>query len=244
MDSCCAEGHTHSGTIQGSVSTIAGRPAYVAKSPEYHGKALLLLHDVAGWESSNNRLLADYFAAEMKALVVLPDFFDGDAVPASLFSIPGSFDIQAWVKKHSNKRDDFRSMVHVVEALKTEHGASSVGVIGYCWGGWGTLELGHTDLVKAVAVCHPSLLNMPRDVEALKQPALFLCAEKDQVFPQETSRKQAEEILKPKDLEYKFVDYPGTSHGFAARGNPNDEVVQKAYLDARQQAVQWFNHYL
>jgi hypothetical protein len=42
-------------------------------------------------------------------------------------------------------------------------------------------------------------------------------------------------------MSTKFVLYPGTTHGFAARGDPNDPKVAQAKEDAAQEAVAFFN---
>lgn len=43
-------------------------------------------------------------------------------------------------------------------------------------------------------------------------------------------------------LDYQY--YPGRSHGFAVRGNPQDPAEQKDMIRAKNATVQWFGHFL
>lgn len=75
----------------------------------------------------------------------------------------------------------------------------------------------------ALTEAPPPLARRPRagDIEKIAAPALFLCAETDQVF-QEKHRRQAEEILRKKEgARAEFVVYPGTQHGFAVSTQPS-----------------------
>ena len=45
------------------------------------------------------------------------------------------------------------------------------------------------------------------------------------------------------DNFYKFKHYPGASHGFAVRADESDEVAQRAFEDAFEQAVAFFQEH-
>lgn len=71
MQECCAKGFRWEGTPTGSESRICNSDTYVTGSST--SKAILILHDGAGWKSPNMRLLADHFAKEIGATVYIPD---------------------------------------------------------------------------------------------------------------------------------------------------------------------------
>lgn len=235
--SCCVSGHIHTGEPKGTLTKIAGLDTYMAQPDQFTGRAVLFIHDAFGLLFANNKLLADTYAKQAGVLVVLPDFFEGDPVPESALKT-GQFDFMSWVSKHG-KDHCYPMIENVAKELREKHGVTKLAAIGFCWGGWGTLKLGATDLADAVAVAHPSMLDMPADVENLKKPALFLCAEVDQQFPEE-KRKAAQEILQKKGLDATFEFYPGTTHGFAVRFNTDDQVAAKAAEDAKNKAVAFF----
>jgi hypothetical protein len=52
FSACCISGHIHEGTPEGTETVIAGLQTYVAASPSSDiDKAILLVHDVFGYES-------------------------------------------------------------------------------------------------------------------------------------------------------------------------------------------------
>jgi len=240
-DSCahCVSGEIHSGEPTGTLTSILGLQTYIAKASHPSGKVILFLHDGFGVPFVNNRLLADTYAAETGATVYIPDFFEGDAVPIQVMVEKLPFDFMVWKDKHP--KEHCRKLVtDFLTELKAHHGVTNVVTIGFCWGGWPSLELAGTDLIDAAAVAHPSMVEFPKDIENISKPTLFLCAETDQQFPLE-KRELSEQILQKKGLPAKFVLYPGTTHGFAIRGNRDaDPVVAKACVDAKNEAVKFF----
>jgi dienelactone hydrolase len=223
------------------MTKIAGLDTYMAHPDQFTGRAVLFISDAFGLPFVNSRLLADTYAKQAGVLVVLPDFFEGDPVPESALKT-GQFDFMSWIAKHG-KDHCYPLIENVARELREKHGVTKLAAIGFCWGGWATLKLGATDLVDAVAVAHPSMVDMPADIENLKKPALFLCAEIDQQFPEE-KRKAAQEILQKKGFDATFEFYPGTTHGFAVRFNSEDQVAAKAAEDAKDKAVTFFKKYL
>ena len=90
---------------------------------------------------------------------------------------------------------------------------------------------------------HPSALAVPQEIEPVKAPCLFLCAGDDAVFKPK-DRKLAEEVLKRNGVAAEFVDYPGTKHGFAVRGDEKNEVVRAARDDATRRTAEFFKKQL
>jgi dienelactone hydrolase len=241
MDECCTRGHIHEGTPTGTIIQIAGKDAYFAKAKNFTGRAVLLLTDALGIKFINSKLLADTYAEQANVNVYVPDQFNNDEVPLEVLT-GLQFDIMAWVGTQ-DRPGTIEQNKRVAKELREKHGVTKLAAIGFCWGGFSTFALGATDLVDACAVAHPSLTDFPKDIHNLKKPTLFLMAETDAQFGQE-KQEQAKEILKSRNEEYKFVFYPGTTHGFATRSDLKDQVEGKAAEDAKDKAVEFFNKYL
>jgi len=245
---CCKTGVPDEGVPTGDTTKIADLDVYIAETAGgFNGKAVLYLTDIFGWAFLNNRLLADDFAKLANVRVYIPDFFHGDAPEAKMMLNPelrAKFDFPAWKAKHS-EQNTWPEITGFVEEVRKHHGVTAIASVGYCWGGWASLRLGATDLVDAVAVGHPSLVQFPADIENIKKPSLFLCAEIDEHFNLEIVEK-AKAILAAKNPQFSvFYIYPGTRHGFAVRGRTSDDkVVADAAAAARDEAVNFFKAHL
>jgi len=241
MNPCCVSGHSRVGETKGKIIDIAGVPTYLASPPEEtkapHA-AIVIITDIFGWDFVNARLFADAQAAASGINVYLPDFFLGDSVDASLMpnldGVEGAYAkfvnglkyvrmfsmVAPWLYRHRQAVTE--PLVHKVLDQLRANGITKLGVEGFCFGGWYVVELGNANNkdhpVDAVVATHPSMLKLPM-VEALGKPAQFNCAEHDSMFPTNGLRTQSEEVLKKKDFRVEFFDYPGTSHGFAMRGD-------------------------
>jgi carboxymethylenebutenolidase len=98
-------------------------------------------------------------------------------------------------------------------------------------------------LVDAIVGCHVSLVNKTH-FEQLQVPAAFACAEEDSSFS-DAFRVEAEQILARKpEIPSKFLVTAGTVHGFAARPNPDNPVIMKAYHQANDLIVEWAKAHL
>lgn len=81
LGDCCTTGTLHEGTPSGNVSTVYGLSTYVAGKKS--DKVVLMITDVFGYDLVNTRLLADEYA-QAGFYVLLPDFFQGDSLPAEV----------------------------------------------------------------------------------------------------------------------------------------------------------------
>jgi dienelactone hydrolase len=231
------------------MAKLAGLDTYLAKPKHSSSRAVLLIHDAFGLSQQNVKLVADQFA-RAGYLAVVPDFFHSDPLPMSAFSSEDKSILQNWFGKHApgNARTS-QDIDDVLNALKQQHGIEHVGCVGYCWGGWWAVHLASTDKVDAISVCHGSLLK-PEDIQAIKKPAIFLCSEIDTQIDDQF-RAQIERILSTKDFDTMVKLYPGTTHGFAVRGQmgsqgvkfstKTDDPTTKAATDAINQSVSFFN---
>ena len=253
MNDCCATGFLHSGTPTGSIEKLGSLDAYYSKSP-IKSKAILFLSDIFGHISPNNQLLADAIARKTGFTVIAPDYLHGDYIDwkvlkgmvdpeKSIFGrisqlgsiLFGAPKLATWFMR----QDHIKTLATVESCLndvllKYE----SIAVVGYCFGGRYTAILGNSTRVKCVAMAHPSRLDIPAEI-SLKVPSLWICLENDAMFDGK-ARTSAKLHLNELKMESTFIEYPGTSHGFATRGSENDEKVVKAREKALQDVCEFF----
>jgi dienelactone hydrolase len=101
---------------------------------------------------------------------------------------------------------------------------TTFGAVGYCFGARYAVDLALENTTKAIAMAHPSLLQVPADFEALMEkssnPILINSCEFDDQFPPE-KQKITDELMGGGKYKpgYEQVYFPGCSHGFAVRGD-------------------------
>jgi len=199
----------------------------------------------------NNKILADVLAREIGCDVWVPDIFAGYP-PFHVDALEGYTHDTAGEKLPLLRKLGFiwvvlqhlpaifRNRSSVLDArinafipkVKAEKKYERLGAVGYCMGGAATIRLASAGLVDTVVVAHPGLCNIT-EIKAMKIPSAFVCAEEDSSFGP-ALRNEAEAVFaerKGKDnfLEYEFVDYKGTVHGFAARPNLALPAIKEAF---------------
>ena len=104
---------------------------------------------------------ADILAHELKAQVVMPDFFEGDK-PWPVDRFPPSTDedkkkFQEWFGGFANPANHIPKLIKVAQAVK-EEGAEFVLGYGYCWGGKVCINAGNQSGTPfdAVSIVHPA----------------------------------------------------------------------------------------
>ncbi|KAI8826146.1 Alpha/Beta hydrolase protein [Fimicolochytrium jonesii] len=288
LPACCRQGYVHDGVAKGTVENLHGLKTYVAKpanfptsAAESPRKCIVFLTDVFGLDFINNRLYADNLANSSGLTVYLPDLFNGTAMaPEPVMKVAedrekvkgivdrlrlgltvvkalptgAQFLVQNNDKTMMARLSQFLNGLIDIDRYKREH----IGAIGHCWGGRYATLLAHEAKVACFAVAHTSRTAVPGDIEPIKIPALFLCAEEDVWFSTAT-RLRAEECLKkrreeatqaaedkvaPVTTDYEFVVYRGTTHGFACRGDVSDPLVKAAVDGALTKASLFFQQYL
>ena len=126
-----------------------------------------------------------------------------------------------------------------------DRGIKRIEAVGYCFGGLYALLVGRKDvhLIDAVVGCHVSQSNQ-NHYEQLNVPVAFACAEEDNQFSNDFRIKVEQILQNKKDIPYKFLLTEGTVHGFAARPNPDNPVIMKAYEQANDLIVEWAKTHL
>ncbi|CAF4210280.1 unnamed protein product, partial [Rotaria sordida] len=178
----------------------------------------------------------DTYAQGTKATVLVPDLFNGDSMNPNE---PNLFDkLPAWLQKHP-PTDACTVADKIISSIKRHY--DSIQVVGFCYGGKIVIHLiTHPELsssVKAAVVAHPSFL-VKEEANQIKHPILFQCAETDERFIPDI-REHFEKELTRTGLG-KFIDYPGTIHGFVVRSDGTPQV-EKQKNKAITDAIEYLN---
>ncbi|MBW0472038.1 hypothetical protein O181_011753 [Austropuccinia psidii MF-1] len=243
----CISLFIHEGKPSGTFSTLNGVRVYVATPPNpTPHKAILISPDIYGVDLKNTQLLADRFAKDVNVPTYLIDTLGGNTV-AEPGKQPENFSLLEWIQ--SNPPTGMMPYIEkVIEHLKGNN-ISHFAVAGYCYGGKHVLLMSQLNWVQVAAAFHPSLLEIPGDIEKLlstgKVPLLINSCETDAQFPI-NSQKITDGILGDGKYKpgYKRTYYHGATHGFGCRADLNNELEKKAFDESYKETVEWFKKYL
>ncbi|KAF9880937.1 dienelactone hydrolase [Colletotrichum karsti] len=123
-----------------------------------------------------------------------------------------------------------------------------IGVAGFCWGGKYTIQLAQAAsgpfgeaLIDVGYTAHPSMVSVPGDLEKVVLPLSIANGDDDMMMPR-AKMAAAKDVLGKKG-NCEVVEYPGAKHGFAVRGDPNDQSQADLGMRAEDQAVGWFRRW-
>jgi len=221
-------------------------------------KAVVVFTDSFGLAVTNPKIVADTIAERTGFDVWVPDLFNGQPPVA-----PGTLD---YGPRRPGEKVGFWKMfkfyltglTHIfgfiaarpavvdprtkefLTKIKAERGYKSIGVVGYCFGGALSIRVAQFDAIASVVIAHPACPSL-EDIKAINKPVSWICAEDDFYFSKEF-RLQAEAHFKSRtpELQYEFVDYPGTVHGFACRPAMEQPLSVEGQEKALEQTVKWF----
>ncbi|KAK2459314.1 hypothetical protein APHAL10511_008669 [Amanita phalloides] len=240
--------------------------AYLAAAPSESPskRAVLLLTDIFGLAYNNPKIIADKLAKDINCDVWVPDYFNGEPIikPESMAAAPPTGVKASWqtwlnfillliprlfVYYRNRPTVVYTRLKEFIHALKREKEYDTIGAVGYCYGGSQAVLIASSGLVNSIVVCHPGSLTVEQ-IKAINIPASWVLAEEDFLFP-EAIRDQAEAIFasrkaKSEYVDYEFVIYKGTTHGFAGRPDLSHPMVKEAYENAFKQTVDWFRRTL
>jgi dienelactone hydrolase len=244
--SCCTKGFAWSGTPRGTTDKIGPCQTYISTGSNPNPTtAILLIHDLFGWEFPNNRLLADHYAAETNATVYLPDFFGGEtvSVDAILNERWAEIDLPDFLSRNGRTQRE-PEIFAVAKALKSKF--PRVGAVGFCFGGWAVFRLGAKEhqppLVDAITAGHPSLLTK-EDIDGVGVPVQLLAPEIDAMFPVEM-RQYAFQTIITKGVPFDYQHYPGVEHACFVRGDEKKKGEREAMVRGKNDAVAWMRQFL
>jgi dienelactone hydrolase len=148
------------------------------------------------------------------------------------------------------------------KALRTssETANMKIGAAGFCWGGKYTVllaqdmpssrvhrqgtEAGQLQrLIDCGFTAHPSLLDVPEDIDGVTVPLSIAVGDVDMAMKADLVYKAKEILEKKKAGDHEVVVFPGAKHGFAIRGDPSDPKQKEFGDQAEVQAVSWFSRW-
>ncbi|KAF5010617.1 hypothetical protein FDECE_3219 [Fusarium decemcellulare] len=237
----CKTGFQWNGTPAGKETTLNGAKAYVTGDSK--DTAILILTDLFGHTLPNVRILADHYAKEANATVYVPDIFGGEFVHPDALSDPEvakTFDLRAFLGRNT-KEIRWPEIKAAAQTLKAQY--SKVAAIGFCYGGWACFQLAaDPSLIDAISVAHPSGLEKS-EIDGIKVPVQVLAPENDHEYTEEL-KMYTFEALPGTGVQWEYVHFPGLRHGFATRGDPNDEKQKNGLERAKRSAIHFFNEFL
>lgn len=180
----------------------------------------------------------------------------------------------AWSLRHSANETDELCMRFLGDVRReTAKGEKNwkIGMVGYCWGGRYAIRAARQEnmidvevpsadgsvvgtkkkvpLVDAVVALHPSNLVLPEDANGIVTPVSAGWGEHDSMVSLKV--KESFEAACKRDAksggasaEIENLLWSPGRHGFAVRGNPDDEEERKILEGTEKQTVDWFGKHL
>ncbi|KAH7011036.1 Alpha/Beta hydrolase protein [Ilyonectria destructans] len=245
---CCAAGHPANDGFQAyGQSWVLGQiQVYESRPPgDIIKGTLIMLPDGFGL-ASHNLLLADMFA-QRGWVTLVPDYFQGDAVPISLLQRDRSkpldevFDMRSWLERHLHESVE-RHVRFLYEHVRNSDAIDELGpmgerpiaIVGYCFGGKHALRASSWPGIHVAAAFHPSFVQRD-DVgnEAVGGGCRTFVglAENDEMVP-ETLGDDLNRWAAEKSRKITQRVFPGVGHGFAARPASKVETEMVQFRDA------------
>ncbi|KAF3045301.1 hypothetical protein E8E11_008138 [Didymella keratinophila] len=265
----CFRGGAATGTPSGTTSTLYGHKTYIAKPKDNSATStstIILYTDAFGHLLPNNKLLSDALSQATGLTVLCPDIIPGGGMsPAVLplldtFSSPSAsyfskgiaiaramvYVIPFFARAGPDKAASTGPCVEYAKAVKKEVGEGKVGVVGYCWGGYQSLNIAGLEekLVDAVFIAHPAKFEPSQVVKVVEKgvKVSFAHAGEDMSLPM--AKVDATKRIMDGKEGFELKVYKGCVHGFAVRATPGKEKEANAADEALQQAVEWFRKWL
>jgi len=204
-------------------------------------KGVLLVYDIFGMHP-NPQQVADLIGKQGYT-VVIPDFFRGNPWPTDDFPSKEPGAVGKWINDYPYDKKIKPVMLAAVEYLKKK-GVTSVGAVGFCWGGKMVFLASGDHIFKSIATAHPSFLQK-EDAEKISGPTCVLPS-KD-----ESPMEDIHHILKHNKWHKESIwqRFDDMHHGWVgARGgiptDYNDKKTANRAGEAISIFINFFNHTL
>jgi carboxymethylenebutenolidase len=208
---------------------------YLAKPDKMDGSrpGIIVIHEWWGL-NDNIRNMTDKLAGEgYTALAV--DLYKGKVAESSdsASSYAGSV----------NEDEAVDNLTQAYNFLTGEQNASTVGTIGWCFGGSWSLQtaLAHPQKIDATVIYYGRLVTDAEELAKLEMPVLGIFGAEDEGIPPKEVKK-FEAALNKVDVNNSIHIYEGAGHAFA---NPSGSAyVKEAAEDAWQKTTAFFEKHL
>lgn len=240
---CCFKAFEWDGRPTGKTAQLANINTYITGSNP--SAAVLIIHDLFGWDFPNVRLLADHYAREAEVTVYVPDFFYGDSLDrdALLNDRWAELDVAGFLERNGREQRE-ADIFACARILKDRHG--KLGAAGFCYGGWAAFRLGAAShsppLVDCITVAHPSLLTKA-DIDGVGVPVQILAAELDPVYTAEL-KMHTFTTVPSRGVAFDYQHFPGVVHSCLVRGDERKPGERAAMERGKNAAVAWLRQFL
>ena len=214
------------------------------------GRAIVVVHDVFGFSGGRIKSVCDSFAEE-GFLVCLPDLYGASLSIADV----GGFGSEGGTKMlRENDFAKVRGQLGEALAHLEGLGATSVGLLGFCWGAYMVFKACQEEakhaLVRAAVSAHPSLKvsqliyddDAPEDLAAkVAVPQLLLPAGNDDAVYKDGTLTG---IMAERGVEGRSIPFEDMRHGWVPRGDASDPAVASAVFKAVREGAAFFRELL
>ena len=129
----------------------------------------------------------------------------------------------------------------LIAHLRLIHPLSRLGMEGFCWGG--RYAITANPLLDASVACHPAMLALPAEVEAVTKPISLAVARGDHLFDVDKA-EQSRTIFAKNNVPAEIEVYDDVQHGFSIRADLTDEKKKLAKEKVTEQALRWFDAHM
>ena len=212
-----------------NVSYFGNSNGYLAK-PATDGvyPGVIMIHEWWGL-NDNIRQMAEKLASH-GYVVFAVDLYDGQVGTTAdeARQLRTSFEQSLWTE----------NMNTAVSYLEENHSPSSLGSIGWCFGGSQSLNLAlNNENMDATVIYYGQLVTDAEELSKINWPVLGIFAELDNGIPPETVN-EFEASLDKVGIQNNITIYPGVNHAFA---NPSgDRYAPEESKDAWQKTLTFF----
>lgn len=181
---------------------------------------------------------------------------DGDALPPTFSIETRGGELGPYLSQHPWEGKMKPRMAAALQHLQGTLGATNIGLIGFCWGGWVLSHVASdadtfSPVIKCGVVPHPSigLENMifGGDVAALVQkvkvPCLWLPAGNDGA-EYDAPDGAWFKVLHDNHPTSHSIRFPAMQHGWVPRGAANDAAVSAAAGEAVQHTIDFLSKHM
>ncbi|KAJ2235312.1 hypothetical protein H4R99_002562 [Coemansia sp. RSA 1722] len=217
-------------TPKGHKTTVGEMQCYFA-GPTDSKRAILVNYDIFGFHA-NVLQLCDILG-DLGYRVALPDLLRDNPLTENDLGMPGVFE------EFKNTRGSWQSIKPVYQEIIGQlraGGASSVGLIGFCWGGHMVVSaLTELDGLVGGAIVHPALIA-DGDLGKINAPLLVIPSKDEPDFQADFDSLKSKPFFSKCHMQ-RFDDM---FHGFCgARGDWANEVQAKRANDAIKLVVKF-----